>query len=217
MSLKIKVFFDFVCPFCYLEYFSLKEAAQGMDVFFERIPHELRRPPSPMVDPMHDEARLKRFDEVLLPAAKALGLPMQLPRLSPHPYSTDTFLGLLYCEDHGVGQEYTEKVFTTFYEDEKDIGDLNVLEHIAKELGLNPQEFIEEITSKSQLARLDELNALSEEYKITSIPVIYIGDTKLSGYHTPDVYRQAITDALLQQEIAPVSGMSCGLDGNCGF
>lgn len=217
MCLKIKVFFDFVCPFCYLEYFSLKEAAQGMDVFFERIPHELRRPHFPMVDPMHDEARLKRFDEVLLPAAKALGLPMQLPRLSPHPYSTDTFLGLLYCEDHGVGQEYTEKVFTTFYEDEKDIGDLNVLEHIAQELGLNPQEFIEEITSKSQLARLDELNALSEEYEITSIPVIYIGDTKLSGYHTPDVYRQAITDALLQQEIAPVSGMSCGLDGNCGF
>lgn len=217
MSLKIKVFFDFVCPFCYLEYFSLKQAAGGMDVIFERIPHELRRPPSPMVDPMHDEARLKRFDEVLLPAAKALGLPMQLPRLSPHPYSTDTFLGLLYCEDHGLGQEYTEKVFTTFYEDEKDIGDLKVLGDIAKELGQNVQEFLEEITAKTQLTRLDELNALSEEYDITSIPVIYLGDTRLSGYHTPDVYKQAIADAILQQEVTPAAGMSCGIDGNCGF
>ena len=217
MSLKIKVFFDFVCPFCYLEYFSLKHAAKGLDVYFERIPHELRRPPSPKVDPMHDEGRLKRFDEVLLPAAKALGLPMQLPRLSPHPYSTYTFLGLLYCEDHGVGQEYTEKVFTTFYEDEKDIGELDVLVEIARELGQNEHEFLEEITAKTQLSRLDELNALSKEYDITSIPVIYIGDTRLLGYHTPDVYKQAITDALLQQEIAPVSGMSCGLDGNCGF
>lgn len=217
MSLKIKVFFDFVCPFCYLEFFSLKQAANGLDVTFERIPHELRRPPSPMADPMHDEARLKRFDEVLLPAARELGLTMQLPRLSPHPYSTNTFLGLLYCEDHGVGEEYTEKVFTTFYEDEKDIGDLNVLGAIAKELELNEKEFLEEITSKSQLARLDELNALSEEYDITSIPVIYIGDTRLPGYHTPEVYAQAIADALLQQETTSVSGMSCGIDGHCGF
>ena len=67
----------------------------------------------------------------------------------------------------------TEKVFTTFYEDEKDIGDLNVLGAIAKELELNEKEFLEEITSKSQLARLDELNALSEEYDITRILNIF--------------------------------------------
>ena len=70
MSVEITVCFDYVCPFCYLAGNALKKAIAGKDVTIRYIPYELRREPTPKVDPMHDEMRLKRFDEVLLPTAQ---------------------------------------------------------------------------------------------------------------------------------------------------
>ncbi|MDO5422192.1 MAG: DsbA family protein [Eubacteriales bacterium] len=216
MSTTIKVFFDYVCPFCYLEFFALKKAIAGRDVTLELIPHELRRPPVAKVDPMHDEMRLKRFEEVLAPEAKKLGIPMELPWISPHPYTTDTFLGFLYCQDRGLEIAYTEKVFTAFYVDQKDIGELDVLKEIAASLGLDPEDFADEIQSQRQLPKLDALNALSKDYAVTSIPVTLIGSQRLTGNYEPETYA-LLLDLAKQPDNAPTGGMACGPDGNCGF
>ena len=69
--MKISIFFDFVCPFCYVGLHSLSRAIEGLDVEFDFHPYELRRFPTLKVDPMHDEKRLKRFDEVLKPMAQS--------------------------------------------------------------------------------------------------------------------------------------------------
>ncbi|MDY3919467.1 MAG: DsbA family protein [Candidatus Limivivens sp.] len=225
----IKVFFDYVCPFCYLEFFALKEAISGKDVKLELIPHELRRPPVPKVDPMHDEMRLKRFDEVLAPEARKLGIPMELPWISPHPYTTDTFLGFLFCRDRGLEIAYTEKVFLAFYVEQKDIGEMDVLKEIAASLDLDPDAFEQEIRSRRQLPRLDALNSLSKDYEIKGIPVTFIGSQRLDGNHEPEVYsivlesvqNQESESGDVQPEIpsagaVPPLGMACGPDGNCG-
>lgn len=212
MSVKIKVFFDYVCPFCYLEFHSLKKAAEGRDAEIEFYPKELRRPPKPKVDPMHDEMRLKRFDEVLKPAAEKLGIPMKLPFISPHPYTTDAFLGFLYAEHKGKGTEYTEKLFHTFYVEEQDIGELPVLRKTAESLGLDGEEFEQEIKSRKRLEELDSYREWAESYEVQSLPTMIVGEEKVVGYHEPEEYA-----GIIDRTASLGSGMHCDADGNCGF
>ena len=54
-ALTIKVYSDFVCPYCFLAEFPLQEAVRGKDAAVEWLPFELRpdpvpTPPPPAVD-----------------------------------------------------------------------------------------------------------------------------------------------------------------------
>ena len=210
--MKIKVFFDYVCPFCYLEFYALRKAAEGMDVEIELYPKELRRPPKPKVDPMHDEFRRKRFETVLKPAAERLGVPMELPWISPHPYTTDTFLGFLFAEHEGKGMEYTKAVFDAFYQDQLDIGEMPVLIRIAEQVGLDAKVFEEEIRSQKRMEELDGYQKWAKAYEVESLPTMVIGEEKVVGYHEPDTYRK-----ILEEKMTSAEGMHCDADGNCGF
>jgi predicted DsbA family dithiol-disulfide isomerase len=212
MSVTIKVFFDYVCPFCYLEFHALKKAMEGRDVEVELYPKELRRPPKPKVDPMHDEMRLERFEKVIKPAAEKLGVPMNLPFVSPHPYTTDAFLGFLYAEHQGKGMEYTERLFHTFYVEEQDIGEISVLRKTAEELGMDGEAFEAEIRSQKRLEELDSYKAWAESYQVESLPTMIVGEEKIVGYHEPEEYAK-----ILDENISLGGGMHCDEDGNCGF
>lgn len=215
MSTKIQLFYDYVCPFCYLGEIPFEEAIKGLDVEVQLCPYELRRPPVPKTDPMHDEAKLKRFDEVLLPAAKKLGIEMKLPWISPHPYTTLTFQGFYFAKDAGKETAYNHKIFHAFYVDEKDIGEMDVIEEVLQELGLDIKAFEKAVQEKTYMDVLDHAKEYAKQQEISSIPTFVIGNQRLTGIHTVEEFQKAIqaadADEIGQEQI----GMHCGLDGKC--
>lgn len=214
MSTKIQLFYDYVCPFCYLGEVPFEEAIQGMDVEVELCPFELRRPPKPKTDPMHDEAKLKRFDEVLLPTAKKLGVEMKLPWISPHPYTTLTFQGFYFAKEAGKEVEYNHKIFHAFYVEEQDIGELPVIEAVLAELGLDTAAFEKAVEEKTYMEVLDQAKVYAKEQEVSSIPTFIIGSQRLTGIHTVQEFKEAIANA--ESEISEEQiGMHCGLDGKC--
>ena len=213
MSTKIQMFFDYVCPFCYLGEIPFEEAIKGMDVEVQLCPYELRRPPVPKTDPMHDEAKLKRFDEVLLPAAQKLGVEMKLPWISPHPYTTLTFQGFYFAKEAGKETEYNHRIFHAFYVEEKDIGELAVIEEVLTELNLDVAAFEKAVEEKTYMQILDEAKEYAKSQEVSSIPTFVIGNQRLTGIHTVEEFKQAIENAteIGEEQI----GMHCGLDGKC--
>ena len=51
MTVTIWVYSDYVCPYCFLAEFPLKEAVEGKDVTVEWMPFELRPEPTPTLTP----------------------------------------------------------------------------------------------------------------------------------------------------------------------
>ena len=203
MSVEITVCFDFVCPFCYLSSYALKQAVKGRDVVIHYHPFELRRAPAPKVDPMHDEMRLKRFDEVLLPTAKKLGVEMKLPWISPHPYTTIPLQGFHYVQDEHPDKLplYMETVFHAFYVEEKDI----------------VEPFRQVIADGKYVKLLEEEKAdAKERLGVTGIPTYFIGGQKITGCQDPREIEMAILRAEMEQESPEeLAGMTCGENG-CG-
>src|SRR3977135_2164539 len=147
MGIKIKVYSDYVCPFCYLAEFPLQEAVRGKDVEVEWMPFELRPYPNETLRPEGDYLQ-RAWTQSVSPIARKMGVPIQMPTVSPQPHSHLAFEGFQFAKEHGKGNEYNHRVLTAFFVESQDIGDIGVLTKLAGEVGLNEQECEEALKSQ---------------------------------------------------------------------
>ena len=196
MSLPIKVFSDYVCPYCFLAERPLDEATAGKDVQVEWMPFELRPEPTPTLRP-EDDYLQKAWTESVYPLAKEMGVKIVLPRVSPQPHSRLAFEGYQYAKERGLGDQYNHRIFRAFFLEERDIGRIDVLVRLAAELGLDATDFRAAIeTGRYEKAHSDALRHAYDEARITVVPTVVIGKRTLQGMPDRD-----ILDALIDLEL----------------
>ncbi|MDU1320299.1 DsbA family oxidoreductase [Clostridium sporogenes] len=199
MSLNIKVYFDFVCPFCFLGEENLSEAIKGKDVNIQWMPFELRPEPSPRIDPWNDPSKLNAWNNFIEPIANKLGIDMKLPKLSPHPYTNLAFEGYHYASEHRKGDEYIKRVFKGFFQEELDIGKIEILANLSEEIGLNKEEFIKVLKNRKYKDKQEEsLKHAYEEANITAVPTMIIGDEVVQGNTSKENLEKIINKQLIK-------------------
>lgn len=197
MTLKIKVYSDYVCPFCFLGKAPFEEAIKGKDVEVEWMPFELRPSPAPQIDPWNDPQKLHGWETFIKPTAAKWGVDMKLPHVSPHPYTHLAHEGYQYAKEQGKGTEYNHRVFTAFFQEEQNIGDIDVLSKLAGELGLDEAEFREALVSrKYREIHQNEVKHAYEEAQITAVPTFVIGDERIAGAASKEAFERAIDQEL---------------------
>ena len=216
MSLKIKVYSDYVCPFCYLGKAPLEEAIEGKDVEVEWMPFELRPYPTEPLDPVHDPAKRRLWETTITPYAKRWGVDMKLPDVSPHPYTHLAFEGYQYAKEYGKGNEYNARVLQAFFKEEQNIGDIDILTRLAGEVGLNEAEFKKALeTRKYREAHKEALQHAYVEAGITAVPTFVIGDQVIQGIASKENFEKIIQNELEKQAPVPFEGLVCDMDGAC--
>ncbi|PLR85335.1 DsbA family oxidoreductase [Bacillus sp. V33-4] len=215
MALKIKVYSDYVCPFCFLAEKPLEEAINGKDVEVEWMPYELRRYPNETLLPEGDYLR-NTWKQSVYPMAERLGIPIVLPKVSPQPYTHLAFEGFQYAKEHRKGNEYNDRMLRAFFQEEQDIGNIDILTKLAGEVGLDENEYRQALeTRKYKEQHQKALQHAYTEANITAVPTFVIGDTVLSGVRSKETIEQAIEEELKKQlsDDQFFEGMACGIDG----
>ena len=102
------------------------------------------------------------------------------PNVVPRPYSRLAFEGYYYAKDHGCGEKYNDLMYREYFIDEKDIGDMDVLCHIAEESGLNREEYKKTLDAGiySEIEKKSVVEA-REKYQIKQVPTIYVNNELL--------------------------------------
>ncbi len=196
MSLKIQVYSDYVCPFCYLAEFPLRAAIRGRDVEVEWMPFELRPEPSPTLRP-EGEYLQQTWARSVYPMAERMGVPIVLPDASPQPHTHLAFEGDQFAKGRDLGPAYNERVLDAFFREGRDIGDVAVLSELAGEVGLDRVEFDAALRLRDDReAHRSALRHASDEAKITGVPAFVIGGRVLAGVQDEATLDAAITDAL---------------------
>lgn len=215
MTLQIKVYSDFVCPFCFLAKAPFEEAIKGKDVEVEWMPFELRPSPAPKLDPWNDPSKLQGWKSYITPTADKLGVDMKLPRVSPHPYTGVAFEGYHYAKEQGKGNEYMNRVFKAFFQEEQNIGEIEVLTKIAGELGLDEQAFRDALqTGTYKETQQRALQHAYEEARITGVPTFVIGDERVQGVASKEMFEKVLSQQIGNSASVP-EGLQCDIDGNC--
>ncbi|MBJ7895062.1 DsbA family oxidoreductase [Bacillus atrophaeus] len=193
MTVHIKVYSDYVCPFCYVGKASFEEAIKGKDVEVEWLPFELRPSPAPQLDPVNDPAKQQMWKTSIEPMAQKLGVDIKFPNVSPHPYTDLAFEGFHFAKEHNKGHEYNTRVFTAFFQEEQNIGDIEVLTKLAEEVGLDGERLKAALESRTyQGTQQKALQHAYEEADITAVPTFIIGDEKIPGAASKEMFEKII-------------------------
>lgn len=181
--LQIKVYSDYVCPYCFLGELVLERALKGLkkDVEIEWMPFELRPAPTPTLKPEENYLQTT-WQQSVYPMAERLGLEIVLPDVSPQPHTHLAFEGYQFAKEHGKGEAYTHRMFRAFFQEEQDIGDVEILTKLAGETGLDTEDFKQALeTGKYREAHQQALRHAYEEAGVSAVPTFIIGNKKVRG------------------------------------
>jgi len=123
-----------------------------------------------------------------------MGLPMILPRVSPQPHTHLAFEGFQYAREHGKPREYNHEVFKAFFQEEQDIGDVEVLARIAGNAGLDAADFRRALETRAYKDAHQQALARAREARIQAVPTIVIGRRVISGLAPRETLEQIIRE-----------------------
>jgi predicted DsbA family dithiol-disulfide isomerase len=187
----IRVWIDFVCPYCLLGKQLIQIATDGLEVDVVWMPFELRPFPTPTLRP-EDDYLPTAWKHGVYPAAERLGIPIRLPTVSPQPYTRKAFLGLQYAVENGQGDAFVDAVLRAFFQENRDIGDINVLRAIIEGLGLDPDALDAVLASPLRGERHDAALRQAQEVGIRAVPSVAVGNRLFSGMPQPEDLRAEI-------------------------
>lgn len=119
MTIKIKVFSDYVCPYCFLAEFPLKAAIKEKDVEVEWMPFELRPLPQPTLKPEGDYLQTV-WRQSVYPLAKQMGVEIKLPSISPQSFTHLAFEGYQYAREYSKANKYNDRILRAFFQEDQD-------------------------------------------------------------------------------------------------
>lgn len=155
------------------------------------MPFELRPSPHPTLRPEEDYLQTAWANSVY-PMAESMGIQIVLPKVSPQPHTHLAFEGFQYAKENGSGNEYNGRILRSFFQEEQDIGNSEVLSQLAKEVGLNKSEFQEAL--EMRLYKEAHQTALYHAYEagISAVPTFDVEGQRLQGLQSRERLERVI-------------------------
>jgi len=210
--MKVEMWMDFVCPYCYLgkakfekalENISDKENVEIIYKSFELNPNASKMYQGTMTELVSREygisiEEVQENNERLTLEAKELGLVYNLDRAMP----VNTLYAhrlLQYAKEIGKATELASVIFKAYFTDNKNISDIDTLAQISKEAGLE-EEVVREILNSDKytdIVQQDEKE--SQDIGVDIVPFFLI-DKKytVAGEQSTETIRKALEQALLE-------------------
>ncbi len=217
--MKIEVWSDFVCPFCYIGKRTLELALNQLpfkkQVEIEFKSYEL----DPNATPYSGESiheilankynisveKAKEMNEGVGKRAEAVGLIYHFDEMKP----TNTFDAhrlSKFAKTQGKENIMTEKLLHAYFTESRLISDLDTLADLAEEVGLNRQEALQVLENKNLFTnevRTDE--KLARSYGITGVPFFLINQKyAISGAQPLESFIQALEKVWEEEKPKPI-------------
>ena len=189
----IRVFSDYVCPWCYV---GLKEAEKLHDQFDVELdwqPFELRpgAPENGWAIPEHIRVKMQDPLNPLKLRAKKLGITLHEREWIPS--SRRAHESTEFARKHGKLELFHAAVLTAYWIDAKDIHEWSVLQECATRAGLDPLAMKSEVEAGAFKPEVDARVAAAHEKGIHAVPTFIIADTyAVQGAQEYGVFRQAL-------------------------
>ena len=203
-KLKVTVYSDYICPFCYIGFHRIEKLKQKYDLDVEWQPFELH-PEIPKNGITVNELLFPRgYIETVMANVKRLaeedGITLKLSDKLPN--SRLALMISEFARNEGKFDEFHRLVFENYWKEGKDIGDIDFLLELAASIGLNKQDILDYIKSDEPLMRVkastDELGRCG----INGVPTFLIGDRFIIGAQPYVIFEKVINDILDKEKIS---------------
>lgn len=216
--MKIEVWSDFVCPFCYIGKRRLEEALAVFphkdQVEVEYKSFELDQNAPLNSGKTIDEALASKYGMTIEQAkeanagigqqAKSVGLNFRFDEMKP----TNTFDAhrlAKFAKTQGKEEDITENLLYAYFTDNKNLGNHDTLADLAEASGLERKEALEVLCDKTAYAsevRNDE--GIAQQYGISGVPYFVINQKyAISGAQRAETFAGALKKVWEEENPAP--------------
>ena len=199
-ELRLTVFSDYICPFCYVGHHRLMRLRDEYDLKINWCFIEIHPETSPEGEPVasldYPSEQWNQLMYNLEAVAKEEGIAM-----AEHTFTTNSKDALLLSEaakEQGREKFYDlhEKLFAAFFVDSRNIGDRNVLCELAADSGIDNEVIESAWQEEKYRQRILSSYHAARQHEIQAVPSFIFGERKLTGVVTEDVMRSAARDML---------------------
>ena len=230
--MKVDIWSDIRCPFCYigkrkletaLQDFNHKDEVEIVWHSFELEPDLVSNSTESIYDHLAKRKRISReqslqMHEQMAAYAKAEGLSFNFDSIVvANSFDGHRLIHMAHAQ--GLGGLAKERLFKAYYTEGADISNRTVLISLGSEIGLDPiavQEMLES-DAFAEDVREDEQHA--HDIGVTGVPFFVINQRyAVSGAQPSDIFLKALDHAWNEQEkeaLTIAEGDSCDIDGNC--
>jgi len=196
MSIKIEMFSDFICPFCYVGFATIRKLKPEFDLEIswrgfqihpewpaEGMPAaEFRRE----LTPEARQAIWARIGQM----ADAAGIAMRPPAIL-----TNSRLALEAAEfaiELGKGEAFEERVYRAYFNEGLNIGQQGVLAELGSEVGIEAQAMNVALESNRYSLRLKNNSMVARQRNVDGVPTFFLGEYPLVGAQNEATMRQIL-------------------------
>ena len=169
----VRFYYDVVCPYSYMETFTMEAAEDAGDVEIEWLPFELRPAPKPLLEPRGDHLRVD-WTQTVYARAQSLGIEIHLPRYQPR--STLTLAACLWAGEQGRLREFKHALYEAFFCEGEDIATDAEIARAAGHARLDGDAAVAAAYSDQRFARIREIRAVAEEAGVAGVPSLLTED-----------------------------------------
>jgi predicted DsbA family dithiol-disulfide isomerase len=205
MALKIEIYSDVICPWCYLGESRLKKALQALpkatEVEINYLPYELNPATAEAgVDrKKYLEAkygpRIKEADQRLKSLGQTVGIEYNFDKAERIPNTLKAHRLIWFADQKGLQEKAVNGLFKAYFTDGIDIGDDHELASVASEWGMDHAEVLQFLKSGKGIEEVRALEERAYNLEITGVPFfIFNGKAAVSGAQEVETF----TDILRQ-------------------
>jgi predicted DsbA family dithiol-disulfide isomerase len=219
--MKIEVWSDFVCPFCYIGKRRLEIALNKfkykdeVEVIFKSF--ELDTSAQKKYDENIHELIAKKYEISLEQAkasnaqivyqAKEVGLEFNFDKLIP----TNTFDAHRlshYAKTENKMNELSERILKAYFTDSFNISDHKVLADLAKEVGLDSEKALGILKSGQYESEVRKDEETASKLRVTGVPFFVINERyAVSGAQPPELFLEVLEKVKEEESSSQVTGI----------
>ena len=173
-QVRITVWSDYVCPFCYLEEPVLDRIREeyGEQVAVDWRAFELRPDPVPTLEP-DGEYLHTTWDRAVYPMAERRGMTLRLPPVQPR--SRRALEAAEFARDQGRFDEMHNALFRAFFEDGQDLNNTDVLLNVGVSAGLNREQLRAALEDGRYTDKVLADERLASGLGVQAVPTMLVG------------------------------------------
>ena len=180
MAKKVEVYFDYMCPFCYvgLSYLAQEVAAYpDIELVYKSVEAHPRTEPA-----MDLGDRLEEWSQRMREMMEKANLPYNTP-LNPIPRSDKAFWGMLYLQERGFDlEEYHANLFRKAFVESSNIEDIDVILSCADGYLIDQEDFRNALLEgRYEKVQQDALVTAYITNKIEYVPTLISGKKRLDA------------------------------------
>ncbi|KFF74654.1 DSBA oxidoreductase [Chryseobacterium sp. P1-3] len=230
--MKIEIWSDIMCPFCYIGKNNFEQALQQLP-FKEAVEVEWKSfQLDPGLDPEKTQNTIQYFKEKKgFPEAQASQMISQVAQMGKgagidfnfeKALITNTFSAhrlLHLAKKYNLSNEMEEALFIAHFIDGKNVGDTDVLVALAENLGIDKEEARKVVSSEELDYEVHQDIQEARNNGISGVPFFVLnGKYAVSGAQPVEVFKEALEQTYKEtvspfKDLSGGSGASCDADG----